>query len=104
MAFIDDILVASRTPEEHVTQLRAVFERCREFGLRLSLKKCKFGMPSVKYLGHVIDEHGIHTSDEKIAAILNAPAPKNISEVKAFCGLVNYHGKFIPALSTILEP
>ena len=61
-------------------------------------------MSEVIYLGHRIDKEGLHPTEAKIAAILKAPAPKNLTELRAFLGLLNYYGKFLPNLSTMLAP
>ncbi len=61
----------------------------------MKLAKCKFLKPSVNFLGHRVDADGIHTTDEKLKAIVEAPAPKNIQELRSFLGLINYYGKFI---------
>ncbi|PIK36208.1 hypothetical protein BSL78_26960 [Apostichopus japonicus] len=60
--------------------------------------------PSVQYLGHVIDEKGLHPMPEKVKAIKEAPAPRNVTELKSYLGLLTYYGKFLPALSTTLAP
>ena len=59
---------------------------------------------AVEYLGHQIDASGIHTMPDKIDAVVNAPPPQNVSELRSFLGLVNYYGKFVPNLSTLLHP
>ena len=59
---------------------------------------------SVEYLGHKIDADGIHMTDGKLQAILQAPTPRNVTELRSFLGLVNYYGKFIPNLATTLHP
>ena len=58
---------------------------------------------SVKYLGHVIDSAGLHTSDDKVKDLVNAPAPRNVSEFRSYLGLVNYYAKFLENLSTVLH-
>ena len=60
--------------------------------------------PAVEYLGHRIDASGLHTTDEKVRAIVQAPAPENVHELRAFLGLLHYYGKFIPDLATLLHP
>lgn len=72
--------------------------------MRLKHSKCLFLLPEVEYLGHKISKDGLKPSDAKIEAIAKAPTPKNVSEVKAFLGLVNYYGKFLANLSTTLAP
>ena len=74
-------------------------------GMRLKCKKCCFNMPEVIYLGTGLTKKGsVHPTEAKIAAILKAPAPKKLTELRAFLGLLNYYGKFLPNLSTMLAP
>ena len=66
--------------------------------------KCAFLLPSVTYLGHVISAQGLHTEDLKVKAIMDAPAPRDVAELRSFLGLVNYYAKFLPDLATVLSP
>ena len=61
-------------------------------------------MPSVEYLGHRIDAEGLHAMPSKLQAIVQAPAPKNVQELRSFLGLLNYYGKFIPNLASLIQP
>ena len=72
--------------------------------MRLKLEKCTFLLSSVEYLGHTISREGLKTSDSKVKAISNAPAPSNVSELRSFIGLINYYGNFLPDLATTLTP
>ena len=102
--YIDDILVTGRTDAEHLDHLAQVLQRLQDAGMRLKRAKCSFLLPSVEYLGHVICAEGLCTSDAKVGAIVNAPAPRNVTELRSFLGLVNYYGKFLPDLATTLSP
>lgn len=102
--FIDDILVTGATREQHIQTLIKVFERLLGDGARLNRIKCFFLRPSIEYLGFVIDKDGLHPTKEKTQAIKEAPTPKNVTELRAFLGLLNYYGKFLPDLSTKLSP
>ena len=102
--YIDDILVAGSTEEEHLARLSEVLKRLAESGMRLKQEKCSFLLSSVEYLGHTISREGLKTSESKVKAISNAPAPSNVSELRSFIGLVNYYGKFLPDLATTLTP
>ena len=102
--YIDDILVAGSTEEEHLARLSEVLKRLAESGMRLKQEKCSFLLSSVEYLGHTISKEGLKTSDSKVKAISNAQAPSNVSELHSFIGLVNYYGKFLPDLATTLTP
>ena len=102
--YLDDILVAGRSKTEHLETQHTVFNKLREAGLTLKKSKCHFGLKSVSYLGHVIDEYGLHPSTEKVKDILDALTPSNTKELRAFLGLTNYYQKFSPNLSCLLCP
>ena len=102
--YIDDILVTGANDQEHLQNLEQVLERLSLQGMRLKKSKCSFLMPSVDYLGHRVDATGLHPSDEKLEAVLKAPTPKNLKELRSFLGLINYYGAFIPNLSSFLQP
>ena len=78
--------------------------RLREHGTRLKKEKCYFMQQSVQYLGHRIDAEGLHATDDKLKAITKAPPPKNVSELRSILGLINYYGRFIQNLSSLLHP
>ena len=102
--YLDDILITGSTHEEHIANLKEVLHRLSKAGLRLKLAKCTFMAKEVVYLGHKLSAEGLFPTPEKIKAIQKAPHPKNLTELKAFLGLVNYYSRFIPNLSSILEP
>ena len=102
--YLDDILVTGKTTAEHLANLDEVLSRLEEAGMRLKQSKCKFLLSEVEYLGHKITKNGLKPSDAKLEAVSKAPVPKNVSELKAFLGLVNYYGKFLSHLSTTLSP
>lgn len=102
--YLDDILITGKTEEDHLCNLERVLTRLEQAGLRLKRSKCAFCLPSVQYLGHQISANGLQPTDEKIRAIRDAPAPKDVSQLKSFLGLVNYYGKFLPHLSSTLSP
>ena len=72
--------------------------------MRLKRKKCAFLLKSVSYLGHVISAEGLHTAESKVKAVVDAPDPRNLSELRSSLGMVNYYGKFLPNLATTLSP
>ena len=93
--YIDDILVTGRSDKEHLDALEKVLHRLSEYGLRLKRDKCSFMQSSVEYLGYIVDKDGLHATPSKVEAIVNAPAPEEVQELRSFLGLVNYYGKFI---------
>ena len=104
ICYLDDILVTGSTLQEHLQNLAVVLERLSQHGIRLKKKKCCFMQDSVDYLGHHIDAQGVSTSPSKVEAITKAPAPKSVTELRSFLGMINYYGKFLHNLSTQLHP
>jgi len=102
--YVDDILVTGATMEEHLANLAAVLDCLKKAGLCLNKAKCSFLSPRIDFLGHTIDEEGLHPTDEKVAALKEAPTPTNVTELRSFLGIVNYYGKFLPHLSSKLSP
>ena len=102
--FIDDILITGKNDEDHLKRLQLVLERLKTHGIVLKREKCLFMGESVEYLGHRIDCNGLHTTSEKLKAILEAPPPRNVQELRSFLGLLNYYNKFIPNLASIIHP
>ena len=102
--FFDDFLVTGVDDAAHLLNLDALFTRMEDRGLRLKREKCRFFEDSVCYLGHVIDENGLHTDPGKVGAMVETPRPTSKEQVRAFLGLVNYYGRFVNNLSTRLEP
>ena len=104
ICYIDDILISGKTEEEHLKTLSQVLSRLQKYGVHMKRSKCFFLRECVQYLGHSIDANGVHATEEKIKAIVEAPVPKNLAELRSFLGLLNYYGRFIPNLSTLLHP
>ena len=89
--YFDDILITGSTLEEHLQNLDNVLTKIEKAGLKLNRSKCLFLMSKIEYLGHVIDEHGLHPTEDKIKAIKEAPRPKNVSELRALIPLICLH-------------
>lgn len=100
--YLDDILITGRDHVEHLKTLDQVLTRLEKYGLKLQREK--FFRQSLEYLGHYIDAAGLHKSPEKIKAIMEAPAPTNVSQLRSFLGMINYYGRFIPNLASVLNP
>ena len=102
--FLDDIIVFSRTFEEHLHRLQQVFDRLRATGLKLSPKKCTFFQRKVKYVGHIVSDQGIETDPDKTCKVLNWPTPTTPEEVRKFLGFAGYYRRFIANFSRIARP
>ena len=104
ICYIDDILVTGSTEENHLSNLSDVLCRLEKYGLKAKKIKCEFMMESVEYLGHKISAQGIHPLEAKKEAILQAPQPENLQQLRSYLGLLNYYGKFMKNLSAIAHP
>ena len=102
--YLDDIIVFSKIPEEHIERLRGVFKKLAAAGLRLKPSKCKFFKLQVTYLGHIVSKDSIETDPKKLEAIKNWPIPKTVTEVRSFLGFTNYYHKFIPKYAQVARP
>lgn len=101
--YLDDILIAGRSLDECQKLVEKVFERLSKYNVKVNLDKCKFFEKEVIYLGHRINSEGIHPTVEKLRAISEAPKPQNITQLRAYLGLLNYYSKFLPMLSSQLR-
>jgi hypothetical protein len=104
IVFLDEILVYSKSEEEHEQHLRMVLQVLREHQLYSKLSKCSFYQRQIHYLGHIISEEGITVDPEKVEAIQEWLAPRNVTEVRSFMGLEGYYRRFITGFSKIAHP
>lgn len=102
--YIDNILISGTNEEDHLKNLEHVLQKLSAAEIPLKRLKCSFAVTSVEYLGHIIDSSGLHPSDSKVSAIQKDLAPKNITELRDFGGLLNYYHRFLPNLATVLAP
>ena len=102
--FYDDVVVEGRNDDEHDMRLEAILSRFSKHGIQLRVEKCKVRSASVQYLGFMLSCQGVQTKDAKAAAIFDAPAPADASALKSFLGCVNFYTRFIPNMSTFLQP
>ncbi|GJS43766.1 putative reverse transcriptase domain-containing protein [Tanacetum coccineum] len=103
IVFIDDILIYSKTREEHVEHLRLVLELLKREKLYAKFYKCEFWLREVKFLGHAINGNGIHVDPSKIEAVKNWKAPRTPTKVRSFLGLAGYYRRFIENFSKIAK-
>ena len=104
IVYLDDILVVVRTFEEHLKNLHEVFERLRQFGLRLKPSKCHLAKCQVTYLGYSVSEGGISADSSKVDAVKRFPTPNDVDSLRSFLGLPSYYRRFVPAFSKVAEP
>ena len=102
--YLDDILITGVDDVEHNGNLARVLDRLSKAGLRLNAGKCAFKKEAVNYLGYRIDANGLHPLEDKVKALVSAPAPQNVMELKSFLCMVQYYQKFLPNLATTLAP
>ncbi|PFX22695.1 Retrovirus-related Pol polyprotein [Stylophora pistillata] len=102
--YLDDIIITGHTIEEHLERLVAVLKRLEEYGLKANREKCEFLKSFVEYLGHVISAEGLHQSPKKVKAITEMPKPQDVTQLRAFLGMVQYYAKFLPDLATHFAP
>ena len=103
-AYIDDILVYSRSTEEHLQHLRVILQRLQQHGLILHPEKCSFGKTDIEFLGHALSSKGVAPTQEKVTAINNFPTPTTIKSLQEFIGMVTYYHRFLPGIAKILAP
>ena len=104
IVFLDDILVYSKSEEEHEQYLRMVLKVLREHQLYAKLRKCLFYQRQIHYLGHIISEEGIVVDPEKVETIREWSAPRNVEEFISFMGLASYYKRFITGFPKIAHP
>jgi hypothetical protein len=104
VVFIDDILVFSRSEEEHEGHLRLVLQKLREHQLYAKFIKCAFWLKEVSFLGHIITDGGIAVDPSNVRDVLNWSPPKNVPEIRSFLGLAGYYRRFIEGFSKIVKP
>ena len=103
-AYIDDVLIASSTPDEHTHHLRAVLERFQQYGVIINPSKCELGVESLQFLGHQVDSKGTQPLEAKVKAIQEFPQPESRKKLREFLGLVNFYHRFIKNCAGIIKP
>jgi len=104
LVYLDDILIFSKTFDEHLDHLAIVFDRLDRLALKLKPSKCSLFQRKVSYLGHVVTGRGIECDPDEIASIATWPTPSNIAEVHTFCGLASYYRTFVCNFAAIARP
>jgi hypothetical protein len=104
VVFIDDILVYSRSEEEHEDHLHLALQQLREHRLYAKLSMCEFWMKQVAFLGHVISKGGISVDPSKVQDVLSWNVPMSVGDIRSFLGLAGYYQRFIKGFSKISKP
>jgi transposase InsO family protein len=102
--FMDDLVVYSRSYEEHLEHLKEVFTRLQNAGFTLNQDKLRLAQKEIPFLGHLLSADGIRILPERVEAITSFPPPKNLKAVRRFLGMAGFYGRFIPRFSHIAEP
>lgn len=104
LVFFDDILVYSKSWEDHLSHLHLVFDLLRNHQLYVKKQKCSFRQSKVEHLRHIMSRDEVAVNPTKIQAILNWPIPYNVKELMGFLGLTDYYRKFVPGYGKICQP
>ena len=104
VVFIDDILIYSRSREEHESHLRVVLDTLRRHRLYGKYSKCEFWIPEVGFLGHVISAEGVAVDPAKIEAVVSWAPPEDVGGIRSFLGLASYYRRFVQGFSSIARP
>jgi len=104
VAYIDDILIYSKTEEEHIELVRWVLQKLMENNLCIDIDKCLFHVPEVEFVGFQVGKQRIQMSQKKVKDIVNWPAPRNVKEVQRFIGFTNFYCRFIQSFSSLTLP
>eukprot|EP00879_Flechtneria_rotunda_P001398 GHRR01001550.1.p1 GENE.GHRR01001550.1~~GHRR01001550.1.p1 ORF type:complete len:633 (+),score=44.76 GHRR01001550.1:1745-3643(+) len=104
VVYLDDILIYSQTPEEHLEHVAKVLEALERHELYAGLDKCAFALSEMDFLGHVVCADGIKPDPKKIEAVCNWPTPRNVHEVRSYLGLTGYYRRFIKHYAHVALP
>ncbi len=101
---MDDILIYSNSKKKHTQHVRQVLERLRAVGLQVDIEKCEFSVIEIKYLGLIITIHEIKMNSEKINAVMNWAASRDVKDVQSFLSFVNFYRRFIKEFFKLTGP
>ena len=104
MFYLYDVILFEQSLQEHNEKLREIFERLRQFNLKIEPNKCEFLKTELNYLGHIVTSEEVKPNPNKVQAINNFPIPRNVTDVKSFLSLAGYYRKFTSQFSKIAKP
>ncbi|GKA33746.1 putative reverse transcriptase domain-containing protein [Tanacetum coccineum] len=104
IVFIDDILIYSKSEEEHEVHLKTILDLLKKEKLYAKFSKCEFWLQEVQFLGHVVNRDGIHVDPSKVESVKNWKTPESSTEIRSFLGLAGYYRRFIENFSKIAKP
>ncbi|XP_064469776.1 uncharacterized protein K02A2.6-like [Ornithodoros turicata] len=99
--YLDDVIITRNTRVEHDLRLKEVLERLKTANLRLKKSKCRFAVDEVCYQRHRINVEGVHTTQEEVQVLLDAPEPTSKTELQSFLGLLTFYDKFLPNMASV---
>lgn len=102
--YIDDLIIVSETFSEHIKSLQSVANQLKKANLTINFDKCEFCRSSLKYLGYIVDKHGLRTDPDKISCIANYQLPQTVRELRRFTGMASYYRRFIHKFAEIAAP
>ena len=100
-SYIDDVIIASDTWEQHEQYLREVFERFDKFGITINISKCTFGKTRLEFLGYEVSTEGIRPLEEKVKTIIDYPRPQTVEQLRRFLGMVNFYREHLPNAASV---
>ena len=104
LAYLDDIIICSNDFETHLKDLESTFQKLTQYGFHLNKEKCFFCKPEIKYLGHILSQEGLKVDEEKTAAIIKRPDPKNLKQLTSFLQTCSWFRRFISNFASVAKP
>ncbi|PIK44339.1 hypothetical protein BSL78_18812 [Apostichopus japonicus] len=104
LCYLDDILVFSKSFDDHLVNLQRVFDRLRQQGLKIKPSKCTFFQSEVKYLGHRVTADGVRPDPDKVQAVKNWPEPQNVKDLRSFLGFCSFYRRFVVDFAKTAKP
>ena len=103
-AYLNDIIIVTKTFDEHLEWLSKVLQKIKAAGLEINRDKCEFCCPQVHYLGFLVNENCLQTDPDKIDPIIKYPVPSNVKDIRRFLGLASWYRRFLPSYATLASP